>query len=316
MSSVYALPRFSPVRHWLPPWGLSACVRAVIWRSTVGMDLSQSQRWGHYPAGPVCTISYLLQGSIDVLAAGAGSNPVSERQPAPRMSVMGPHSAPRSAFYGPESEGVMLIFYPDAFWAMTGVPPQSLCDQIVDAHSVLPPALLAVCKRLYEAGDVQKGVQHFFDDLLPIWQRRAQDSQGHVRPARNWGQNLAPWMEALALRAAAAGWGRSLRQSERRIKQWTGWSLRKLQGSARGEAAFFAVMEAMLEERLDWTQIALDNGFSDQSHFIRETRRITGFSPESLLHGLIHDEAFWVYRAWAQLAGYEVSAVPPMCSLS
>ena len=108
------------------------------------------------------------------------------------------------------------------------------------------------------------------------------------------------------MRAAATGWGRSLRQSERRIKQWTGWSLRKLQGSVRGEAAFFAVMEAMLEDQLDWAQIALDNGFSDQSHFIRETRRITGFSPEALRHGFIHEEAFWVYRAWAQLAGYEV----------
>ena len=82
--------------------------------------------------------------------------------------------------------------------------------------------------------------------------------------------------------------------------------MRKLQGSVRGEAAFFAVMEAMLEARLYWTQIALDNGFSDQSHFIRETRRITGFSPEVLRHGLIHEEAFWVYRAWAQLAGYEI----------
>ena len=110
----------------------------------------------------------------------------------------------------------------------------------------------------------------------------------------------------MALRAAATGWGRSLRQSERRIKQWTGWSLRKLQGSARGEDAFFAVMEAMLEERLDWVQIAVDNGFSDQSHFIRETRRITGFSPEALRRGYLHEEAFWIYRAWAQLAGYEV----------
>lgn len=116
----------------------------------------------------------------------------------------------------------------------------------------------------------------------------------------------------MALRAAATGWGRSLRQSERRIKQWTGWSLRKLQGSARGEDAFFAVMEAMLEERLDWTQIALDNGFSDQSHFIRETRRITGFSPEALRHGFLHEEAFWIYRAWAQLAGYEVLTKGPL----
>lgn len=277
-----------------------------MWRSTVGMDLTPAQRWGHYPAGPVCTITGLLQGRCDVLAPGVGSDSLSERQPAPRMSVMGPHSAPRSAFYGPEAEGVMLVFYPDAFGAMTGVPPQTLSDQIVDVRSVLPPTLLTACKRLFEAGDVDLGVQRFFEDLLPIWQQRAQDLPEHKGPSSEWGQNLAPWMHALAMRAVATGWGRSLRQSERRIKQWTGWSLRKLQGSVRGEAVFFAVMQAMQEDRLDWTQIALDNGFSDQSHFIRETRRITGFAPEALLQGLIHDEAFWLYRAWARLAGYEV----------
>lgn len=278
-----------------------------MWRSTVGMELTELQRWGHYPAGPVCTISYLVQGSIDVLPAGVGHDAFSARLPAPRMSVMGPHSAPRSAFYGPDAEGVMLIFYPDALWAMTGVPPQTLGDQIVDAHSVLPPALLAVCRRLFEAGDVHQGVQRFFDELSPIWQQRVLALPDHGEQPIGSGQSFASWMQALALRAAASGWGRSLRQSERRIKQWTGWSLRKLQGSVRGEAVFFAVMEAMLEERLDWAQIALDNGFSDQSHFIRETRRITGFSPETLRHGLIHEEAFWVYRAWAQLAGFQTA---------
>ena len=158
MLSVHASPRFSPVRHWLPPWGLHACVRAVMWRSTVGMGLTESQRWGHYPAGPLCTISCLFQGSIDVLAAGVGHDALSASQPVPRLSVTGPHSLPRSAFYGPEAEGVMLILYPDAFWAMTGVPPQTLGDQIVDAHSVLPAALLAVFKRLFEASDVHLGV--------------------------------------------------------------------------------------------------------------------------------------------------------------
>jgi AraC-like DNA-binding protein len=201
----------------------------------------------------------------------------------------------------------MVIFYPDAFWALTGVEPQTLSDQIVDANDVLPPALLAAYQRLTEPVDVNQRVERLLADLQQIWQQRSLKLSEHTTESpEGWGQNFAPWMEALALRAVATGWGRSLRQSERRIKQWTGWSLRKLQGSVRGESAFFAVMEAMLEERLDWTQIALDNGFSDQSHFIRETRRITGFSPEVLRHGVWHEEAFWVYRAWAQLAGYEV----------
>jgi AraC-like DNA-binding protein len=306
MTLTHAPILFSPVRAWLPPWGLHACVRAVLWRSTVDMALSESQRWGHYPAGPVCTISVLFRGSIEVLAVGVGCEPMAARDSVPSFSVMGPHSAPRSAFYSPEAEGLMVILYPDAFWALTGVEPQTLSDQIVDANDVLPPALLTAYQRLIEPVDVDQRVERLLADLLQIWQRCSLNSRDHNGSPEGWGQNFAPWMEALALRAAATGWGRSLRQSERRVKQWTGWSLRKLQGSVRGEAAFFAVMEAMLEERLDWTQIALDNGFSDQSHFIRETRRISGFSPEVLRHGLIHEEAFWVYRAWAQLAGYEV----------
>jgi AraC-like DNA-binding protein len=254
----------------------------------------------------VCTISVLFRGSIEVLAVGVGCEPMAARDSVPSFSVMGPHSAPRSAFYGPEAEGLMVILYPDAFWVLTGVEPQTLSDQIVDANEVLTPALLTAYQRLIEPVDVDQRVERLLADLLQIWQRCSLNSRDHNGSPEGWGQNFAPWMEALALRAAATGWGRSLRQSERRVKQWTGWSLRKLQGSVRGEAAFFAVMEAMLEERLDWTQIALDNGFSDQSHFIRETRRISGFSPEVLRHGLIHEEAFWVYRAWAQLAGYEV----------
>jgi len=65
---------------------------------------------------------------------------------------------------------------------------------------------------------------------------------------------------------------------------------------------FLAVLDAINDNRLDWTQIALDHGFSDQSHFIRETRRITGFSPEALRHGVVHEEAFWSYRVLAQIS--------------
>ena len=304
MSCNTAVNNFAPIQTWLPPWGLSACVRAVMGRSAVG--LPESQRWGHYPAGPFCAIACMFEGSAEVLDPSPVFDLKAQRESLPVLTVTGPHSWPRSVLYGPQAAGVMVVFYPDAWWALTGVSPQELSNQIVDARSVLPAALLEACERMREGGHADTRVRTFFEDLLNLWQERDSARFTPAGPQRNWAQALAPWMESLAMRAAGTGWGRSLRQSERRIKQWTGWSLRKLQGSVRGEAAFFAVMEAMLEERVDWAQIALDSGFSDQSHFIRETRRITGFSPEALRHGFNHEEAFWVYRAWAQLAGYEV----------
>jgi hypothetical protein len=306
MTQDEAIRSFSPVQTWLPPWGLMACVRAVIRRSTVGVALSGTDLWGHYPAGPVCAISCLLEGTAEMLAAGCGADPHAPRQSVPVLAVTGPHSVPRNILYGPEVDGVMVILYPDAWWALTGIAPETLSNQLVDAHCVLPPDLLEVFLRMRQGGDADSRVQTFFEGIQTLWKVQGHDRLIPATPPRQWAPTITPWMESMALRAATTGWGRSLRQSERRIKQWTGWSLRKLQGSARGEDAFFAVMEAMLEERLDWAQIALDNGFSDQSHFIRETRRITGFSPEALRHGYLHEEAFWIYRAWAQLAGYQV----------
>ena len=44
--------------------------------------------------------------------------------------------------------------------------------------------------------------------------------------------------------------------------------------------------------------IAADEGYADQSHLCRVSRRITGFSPEALRVRIAEDEAFWAYRLW------------------
>ncbi len=294
---------FAPVQTWLPPWGLSTCIRAVLYRSTQGMTLPESQRWGHYPVTPLISINLLFDGSCELADIGHARYEDAPRQGLPSFTVSGPQTWPRSILYGPEVQGAMILFYPDAFSALTGMVVASRVDQVLDAREVLSGSLLNACLRLspMRTGDAVIDMPGFFDDLLPLWLR----CSASVQPNANshWPHSFQPWVRALALRAAVTGWGSSLRQSERRIKQWSGWSMRRLQVSARGEAVFFAVMEALNDERLDWTQIALDHGFSDQSHFIRETRRLTGFSPEVMRHGVLHEEAFWSYRAWAKLAG-------------
>jgi len=46
---------------------------------------------------------------------------------------------------------------------------------------------------------------------------------------------------------------------------------------------------------------------ADQSHFIRDIQEVTGFTPDALHSGLLREEAFSVYRAWAMLWGAEWS---------
>ncbi len=301
-------PRFAPTRITLPPWDLHNCLRAVIERSIDGFALQEHQRIGYFPASPLCTIGVFYSGYSEVLSAPSEG---SAGRTIPSVVVTGPMSGPSCVRYSENCSGVLMGIYPDAWWMLTGQPLDAITDQFLDGKDLLPAPLLEALTEM--ASQVSSDFNHqrvdqFFRRLTPIWRDcLAQRGQGHQR----WNvvpqaQTLAPWVEALALRVAATGWGRSMRQAERRVKQLAGMPLRKLQVSARGEQAFWAVVEAIIDQRLDWTDIALGCGFSDQSHFIRETRRQTGFSPEALKHGLLNEEPFWMYRIFAELAGFPI----------
>ena len=295
---------FTPVQTYQPPLALSTCIRAVLVRNTGSMSLSEAQRGSNFPAHPFCSISCLFAGHTKRVASAVNAD---EAAPRPRLlgvTVTGPQERLQTVVHETQAHYVMVFFYPDAWWMLTGVSMSSLTNHEIDASMALHPEMLAACERMFAHGGDEAHIHHLFDYLQPLWQKCVSDHSHRGWTFKDWSQVLTPWMESLAMRAATTGLGRSLRQSERRIKHWTGTSLRKLQGSARREAVFFAVMDALSDEHFDWTQIAVANGFSDQSHFIRETRRITGFSPEALRHGVLNEEAFWLYRAWAKLAGY------------
>ena len=127
------------------------------------------------------------------------------------------------------------------------------------------------------------------DFLQPRWQ-----ALGAQRP----GHRYADWSEALAVRAATSAAGRSLRQLERRIKAWAGLPMRELRAVSRAEQAFYAVAAAEGRPGFNWADIAAGADYADQSHLCRETRRLTGFSPEELRRRIATDEAFWAYRLW------------------
>lgn len=74
--------------------------------------------------------------------------------------------------------------------------------------------------------------------------------------------------------------------------------MRELRGLGRSERAFFDTVVASKSGAVDWSEIANNTGYADQSHLCRQTRRITGFPPEELRRRIFHDESFWAYRLW------------------
>lgn len=283
----------APVRMWLPHPSLSACVRAFVARSTVGIGRHwpESWRYNHFPASPLCGISWFMEGHSEVIDEGWPAEPGSPGQRLPQIYFGGPLTRPIVSRNSTEGHVLMLILLPDAVQALTGLNPAEWLNRCEPLQSVLGPQWLALSDSVLAAADDDTRVTLIEDFLVPRWQ----SARPQAAPAGLL--RLQDWAQALALRAATSGAGRSLRQAERRIKGWTGLPMRELRGHGRAEQAFFRTLE-QFDEPARWTEVAADAGYADQSHLCRETRRVTGFSPAELRSRIAEDESFWLYRIW------------------
>lgn len=139
-------------------------------------------------------------------------------------------------------------------------------------------------------GDVRASWSHFCLALSAVWRAARKEATSPIWTGGPW---LSDWSRTLVTRAALAGLGRSLRALERCVKRWT--------GQTRGLLAFHAAFDEL--HRLSTkasgrplADVAIEAGYSDQSHMGRAVRRATGFSPARLNRLIQTEEAFWSYR--------------------
>ena len=275
-------------RLWLPPLALAGCVRGVMMRDTRGRQLDGVQRENYFPATPLVQLFWWAEGHSEWLATPGFSVPPPQRRHAPFM-FGGPFTLPSHTRNPGEMAAFKLLMLPDAFIALTGIALDRHVNQVVDARELLPADWLAWAEAMGAAADDEARLGLLEAFLLPRWQALGSERPGH---------RYAAWTEALAVRAATSAAGRSLRQLERRIKAWAGLPMRELRAVSRAENAFYAVAAAEGGGSVNWADIAADNDYADQSHLCRETRRLTGFSPEDLRRRIQSEEAFWAYRLW------------------
>ncbi|TXI64950.1 MAG: AraC family transcriptional regulator [Limnohabitans sp.] len=277
---------------WLPRLSLMGCIRGVMLRDTRGVELRPEQCFSYYPATPLCSISWYLEGEVDMLLPGHAATQQAPRTcMAARTVFSGPQTTPLVTCTHGQGYGLMLLLLPDAFQCLTGLNPGQWRNRTIAAKDILPPSWLIMAEQVRSAADDSirmKVIEDFFD---PLWQTHRSDQTLGI-------QHYTDWVQGLAIRAATTRIGRSLRQIERRILQWAGQPIRELRGFARAERAFFDLMARDETRPVDWSGLALDHDFSDQSHLCRISRRMTGFAPKALYERIARDEGFWPYRIW------------------
>jgi AraC-like DNA-binding protein len=270
-------------RLWLPRTSLTACFRGVMGRSTLGLDLTEAQRLNFFPATPLCAISWWFHGASEMVPSPDNALHLG---PGPRRRLSGvvfsgPLTRPTVTWNAGPVHGMMLLLMPDALHQMTGIDITRAVDRFIDAREIFPADWIALFDAvLARPGDDQR-VALMQDFLEPLWRSARPKLPLQAHRYRDWAQSLA-------LRAATSG-----------VKQWAGLPLRELRGMGRAEHAFFEGQAAAQGgQRPNWAAVAESSGYADQSHMGRESRRVTGFSPEELCRRITTDEAFWSYRLW------------------
>ncbi|OYO32042.1 AraC family transcriptional regulator [Janthinobacterium sp. PC23-8] len=278
-----------PVTRLIAPrLALASCVRAFLVRDTTGCPtLPPAQRLNRFPAAPMCSIIWTVAGELEAAAPGLAWGDV--RMPAALFG--GPRSYPLVSYNPGPVHSFVVMFYPAALHALTGMAMAPLLDQFRPFEDLFDGEWQALSRAVLVAPSDEVRVQLVEDFLAPRWQvARQQDDQ----PA----SAIGDWVRRLGVQAVSSGLAGGARNVERRIKTWAGQPMRTLHRMRRAEQLFLDERDAMLQGKVSWSDLAAHGGYADQAHLCRETRQITGLSPTELARASRDDESYWIYRIW------------------
>ncbi|MGB9989446.1 helix-turn-helix domain-containing protein [Massilia sp. SM-13] len=268
-----------------PRIALASCLRAIVERSTLGCALPPDQRLNRYPATPFCGITLLFEGELALVQPAIEGAVLRPRQ----ALFFGPHTMPTISGSPGEVHFMTLMFFPDAMHRLTGIDMAGMMDQMLPMEQVLDAGWQAMAAAVFAAADAEARTRIVEDFLEPRWQASRQPELA---------AGVTDWVRGLAVRAAAAGLGRSARMAERRIRAWAGQPMRSLRRIHRAEQSFFEARAELLHGKVSWSDVAARGGYADQAHLSREARQITGLPPSEFARLSLTDESFWVYRIW------------------
>jgi AraC-like DNA-binding protein len=179
--------------------------------------------------------------------------------------------ARRYSYVG-ETGSILVRFTPQGASCL-GVPCSELASQSVALDGILSPARVReVCERLAETQDATEHVAIVEDLLIEL----PFDHDPLI--ARAMDLIASTTGEGAAIASVARSLDLSERQLERRFLQRVGITPKRVGTLHRFERAV-----ALASTAPSLTSAALDAGYYDQSHFIRDFRRFTGMAPGTVL---------------------------------
>ncbi|GAB3643594.1 helix-turn-helix domain-containing protein [Spirosoma arcticum] len=230
-----------------------------------------------FPVRPQQCIVFYLRGCITAVNYETGASTTFAK-----TSVNGPQLSRFDFQLSPDYLMFSVDFQPGALSRFLRLPlTTDFIDERIDAEAMLNPEIHQVHERMANATRYETIVQVIEDYLWKRIQRLKGDFQPVDRVIRVLAENPAAYsIHQLADLACL-----SISQFERRFTQQMGISPKLFARTNRFHKAFLLKDQ---NPTLDWLSIALQTGYADYQHLVKDFKQFSGATPNSLLLAQAH----------------------------
>lgn len=192
----------------------------------------------------------------------------------PVAFINGQHTFVTNRYVGREFLYLNIKFQPGVLYRLTGIPSHELTNTYIDAEAVFPIEIRAIAEQLKNADSYAEMIERAEAFVLKLIRRSQKDAHAVDRAAQFLLQNTEPVsMDWLASQSCLC-----TRQFERKFRVRMGVAASQLARIARFDKAF---LMKNAQPQKDWLSIAIQCGYYDYQHLVRDYKVITGLTPPS-----------------------------------
>lgn len=173
---------------------------------------------------------------------------------------------------GKESEMLIVQFQKGKAFPFLNQPMQNLTNYVVDAELVLKSEILNIRERLLESKTIQKKFRLLEENLLQCYFKKLQ-----VNPFVDFATSkILSCPNQVSIREISNNVGYSHKHICKIFREIVGVTPKTFLKIVRFQKA---IQQIEQQHFVDWSAIANDCGFYDQSHFISDFKVFSGFTP-------------------------------------